>query len=211
MTKLKRMSLSNESGFTLVELMVVVAIIGILAAVAIPNYQKYQAKARQAEAKIALGAIFTAEKAFATENSSFSSCLSGIGYQPDGFAPAAGSKRYYAVGFAGIGAGNCGPAAGQTCLSSGYPSTAVANACNDYLGAAVVAASDGSNAFSASSKVSAAAAATNANLTADIAAALPTQTAFTAGATGNVSSTNAARDQWTINQAKLLSNVVANL
>lgn len=44
-------NISNSEGFTLVELMIVVAIIGVLAAVAIPNYQKFQAKARQSEAK----------------------------------------------------------------------------------------------------------------------------------------------------------------
>ena len=43
-----------------VGLLIVVAIIGILAAVAIPNYQKFQARARQSEAKIALSAAYTA-------------------------------------------------------------------------------------------------------------------------------------------------------
>ena len=42
---------SKEKGFTLVELMVVVAIIGLLSAVAIPNFQKYQARSKTSEAK----------------------------------------------------------------------------------------------------------------------------------------------------------------
>jgi prepilin-type N-terminal cleavage/methylation domain-containing protein len=52
--------LENRQGFTLIELMIVVAIIGILSVISIPNFLMFQAKARQAEAKAALGAIFTA-------------------------------------------------------------------------------------------------------------------------------------------------------
>jgi prepilin-type N-terminal cleavage/methylation domain-containing protein len=55
---------ASAKGFSLVELMVVVAIIGILAAVAIPNFQRFQRKSRQAEGKSALGSIHQAETVF---------------------------------------------------------------------------------------------------------------------------------------------------
>ena len=48
-----------QQGFTLIELMIVVAIIGILAAVAIPAYQDYTAKAQAAEAYVLLDGLKT--------------------------------------------------------------------------------------------------------------------------------------------------------
>ena len=50
----------NKKGFTLIELMIVVAIIGILAAVAIPAYSGYTKRARMSEITNAMGAIGTA-------------------------------------------------------------------------------------------------------------------------------------------------------
>lgn len=51
--------MKKQQGFTLIELMIVVAIIGILAAVAIPAYQDYTARAQASEAVTLLGGLKT--------------------------------------------------------------------------------------------------------------------------------------------------------
>ena len=56
--------IKNQKGFSLIELMVVVAIIGLLAALAIPNYQRFQRRAMQTEATTVMSNIYTAQKAF---------------------------------------------------------------------------------------------------------------------------------------------------
>jgi type IV pilus assembly protein PilA len=50
------MTISSNDGFTLIELMIIVAIIGILASVALPAYQNYAARAKISEALLAVGA-----------------------------------------------------------------------------------------------------------------------------------------------------------
>ncbi len=81
-----------QKGFTLIELMIVVAIIGILAAIAIPNFITFQAKSKQSEAKTNLKAIFTAEKSYFGEKDKYSSDFSVIGFKPE-----AGNRYSYGV------------------------------------------------------------------------------------------------------------------
>lgn len=72
----------NMKGFTLIELMIVVAIIGVLAAIAIPNFMNYQCKAKQTEAKRNLGTIKTQQYAYRAEWDTYGS-LSNIGFSID--------------------------------------------------------------------------------------------------------------------------------
>ncbi len=88
-------TLKRQDGFTLVELMVVVAIIGLLSAVAIPNFQKYQARSKTAEAKLQLSAIYTAEASFFADYNIYATCLNYMGYNPAEEA----NSRYYTTGF----------------------------------------------------------------------------------------------------------------
>jgi type IV pilus assembly protein PilA len=59
--------LKKREGFTLIELMIVVAIIGILAAIAIPNFIKFQLRSKAGEAKVNLAGIRTAEESYFAE------------------------------------------------------------------------------------------------------------------------------------------------
>jgi type IV pilus assembly protein PilA len=72
-----------QAGFTLIELMIVVAIIGLLAALAIPNFVKFQARARQSEAKSNLKSCFTAEKSYYGDKQVYVNDASIVGCSPE--------------------------------------------------------------------------------------------------------------------------------
>jgi len=76
--------MKENSGFTLIELMLVVAVVAILAAIAIPNYLKFVGKTRRAEVKYNLEAIFKAEVSWYSERNVFDSDFNTIRWKPVG-------------------------------------------------------------------------------------------------------------------------------
>ena len=101
MTKLIR---NNQKGFTLIELMIVVAIIGILAAIAIPNFLNYQLKSKTAEAKTNIGAIRTSQESYKAETGTFLACTlspngGGGPGKTDWAAVAAGGVSFDDIGY----------------------------------------------------------------------------------------------------------------
>lgn len=106
----------NQKGFSLVELMVVVAIIGILATIGIPQYQKFMSKARQSEAKSHLNAIFQGEASHFTEYNTYTGNVRNIG------GGATGQNLRYNAGFEN----------GLACAGASPLTPAYTNADNDF-------------------------------------------------------------------------------
>jgi len=99
MTKLH----TRRGGFTLIELMIVVAIIGILAAIAIPNFLKFQLRSKTGEAKTNLAAMRTAEEGYFAEYGLYVAAAA----QPGGLGPGASKRPWVspALGFDTVGWG----------------------------------------------------------------------------------------------------------
>lgn len=70
----------HKGGFTLIELMIVVAIVAILAAIAIPQYRKYVQKSNRATAKSALLDLARREETYYSTNNSYTLNLISLGY-----------------------------------------------------------------------------------------------------------------------------------
>lgn len=171
----------RNDGFTLVELMVVVAIIGILSAVAIPNFKQYQAKSKTSEAKLQLASIYSAETALMSDWDNFGTCLEDMGYS-------VAARGYYVIGFNAASTANTtinnngGTCASTHQLSPGTTGTLVSvkgtTSSFANLTALMVVPADGS--------------------------------AFLAGAAGKISADTGATvmDTWTIDEDKTLSQTI---
>jgi type IV pilus assembly protein PilE len=89
----------RSQGFTLIEMMIVVAIVAILAAVVVPSYQSYVVKARRTEAKSALTQAAQSLERFATENAASGYSTATLG--PTGVFPNRSESGYYALSISG--------------------------------------------------------------------------------------------------------------
>ena len=83
MNAVSRIRRQARRGFTLIELMIVVAIIGILAAIAIPNFIKFQARSKQGEVQANLKSLFTAQRAYFQEKDRYVENINDLGFGPE--------------------------------------------------------------------------------------------------------------------------------
>ena len=81
-------------GFTLIELMIVVAIIGILAAIAIPNFVKFQCRSKQSEAKTNLKALYVSQEAYRGEFDLYATIPNNTATNFPGWQPKGAKIRY---------------------------------------------------------------------------------------------------------------------
>lgn len=96
----------KNKGFTLVELMIVVAIVGIIAAISYPSYTRHVQKTRRADGKIKLLEVMAKQERHYSLNNTYVIGLAGLGYDED---VVDSNKNYYLVTAAecGSGIGSC--------------------------------------------------------------------------------------------------------
>ena len=92
---------TNSAGFTLIELMIVVAIIGILAAIAYPSYQDSVRKARRTDGQAMLLNVMALQERYYTDNNLYTTDMTDLGLAD----PAPSDEGFYSIDGAACGAG----------------------------------------------------------------------------------------------------------
>lgn len=112
--RINRADLVNgRLGFTVVEILIAVAIIGILAATVGPKFQGSKRAALYSEAKVNLAALYTVEQSLRLDFGTYTLCLRQIGFNPTSADP--GGRRYYLVGVNAHHPSECAPTGNQDC------------------------------------------------------------------------------------------------
>jgi type IV pilus assembly protein PilE len=101
----------KQHGLTLIELMIVLAIVGILGAIAIPSYQESVRKSRRAEARAQLLEVAQYMQRFYSQNDSFANTKAGLAATVPGELSMV--PRHAASGLQSYDIGFCAPAAGS--------------------------------------------------------------------------------------------------
>ena len=104
---------NNSKGFTLIELMIVVAIIAVLAAIALPNFLRFQCRAMQSEAKTNLGGIRVCQEAYFAQHKKYGNNFAGIGFVPKGSVKYSYTTTGNTEGFTATATGQIGYVAGD--------------------------------------------------------------------------------------------------
>ncbi|RNC79853.1 MAG: prepilin-type N-terminal cleavage/methylation domain-containing protein [Balneola sp.] len=86
--------LRKEDGFSLTELLIVLAIIGILIMIAVPLYQNVTTRAKTTEAKTQLAFLHTLQRVYHLEHDSYASDFSAIDFQHEKMITEGGRARY---------------------------------------------------------------------------------------------------------------------
>ena len=86
--------ISNEKGFSLVELLIAIVIIGILATIAVPKYLSVTRKAKETEAKMMLSQVQTLQENYYYEFDVYSDDLIQIGFEQEKLITEDGRARY---------------------------------------------------------------------------------------------------------------------
>ncbi len=84
----------NELGFTLIELMIVIVVIGILATLAVPKYMTVTRKAKESEAKLVLSQLHSLQEAYYRENDTYASMLEDLGFEQEKLISEGGKARF---------------------------------------------------------------------------------------------------------------------
>ena len=105
--------MKQKKGFSIVEVLVALCIMGVVAGISVPNYTKMKRSSKKAEAQSSLGQIYISEKAFFLQWRTYMVDLTAIGAVPEG-------PLTYNVGFSGAGGFfACTPGTVRTCTKDG--------------------------------------------------------------------------------------------